>query len=54
MALTEKDEEFSDELKEDCEVRGKGGEGRGTPVSEVVQPLIPIGCVVIEVPCKHS
>ena len=32
MALTEKDEELSDELREDCEVRGmekSGREGRG-------------------------
>ena len=41
LALKEEDEEFSDELREDCEVRGEGGEGRegegrGTPVSEVV------------------
>ena len=50
VALKEEDDEFSDELREDCEVRGEGGrggegmegereeggEGRGTPVSEVV------------------
>ena len=33
MALTEKDEEFFDELREDCEVsrdgeKGEGGEGK--------------------------
>ena len=38
LALTEKDEEFSDELREDCEVRG---EGRGGPQSvRWFQPLI--------------
>ena len=29
MALTEKDEEFSDELREDCEVSGDGEKGEG-------------------------
>ena len=32
LALKEEEEEFSDELREDCEVRGeegKGGEGKG-------------------------
>ena len=29
LALTEKVEEFSDELREDCEVRGEGRGGRG-------------------------
>ena len=28
LALKEEDKEFSDELREDCEVRGEGGEGR--------------------------
>ena len=31
LALKEEDKEFSDDLREDCEVRveGRGGEGRG-------------------------
>ena len=29
LALTEKDEVFSDELREGCEVRGREEEGRG-------------------------
>ena len=29
LALKEEDDEFSDELREDCEVRGEGEEGRG-------------------------
>ena len=29
LALTEKDAEFSNELREDCEVRGEGREGEG-------------------------
>ena len=43
LALIEKDEEFSDELREDCEVRGmersgregegRVGTGRGSPIS---------------------
>ena len=33
LTLTEKGEEFSDELREGCEVRGEGR--GGTPVSEV-------------------
>ena len=43
LALTEKDKEFSDELREDCEVRGmersgreaegRVGTGRGIPIS---------------------
>ena len=38
LALTEKDEEFSDELREDCDVRG---EGRGGPQSvRCFRPLI--------------
>ena len=28
-ALTEKDEEFSDELRDDCEVRGDSEKGKG-------------------------
>ena len=28
LALTEKDEEFSDELRDDCEVRGDGEKGK--------------------------
>ena len=36
LALTEKDEEFSDKLREDCEVKGdgwrKGKRGRGREV----------------------
>ena len=38
LALKEEDEEFSDELREDCEVRGEKmrGEGEGIPVTEVV------------------
>ena len=43
LALTEKDKEFSDELRKDCEVRGmersgregegRVGTGRGSPIS---------------------
>ena len=29
LTLTENDEEFSDELREDCEVRGDGEKGKG-------------------------
>ena len=29
LSLKEEDEEFSDELTEDCEVRGEGGEVKG-------------------------
>ena len=29
LALKEEDEELSDELKRDCEVRGEGGDGKG-------------------------
>ena len=65
LALTEKDEEFSDELREDCEVRGmersgREGEGsvragRGIPVSEVVSPPYTNSvCVGVEVSCKQS
>ena len=30
LALKEEDEEFSDELREDCEVRGEEGKRRGS------------------------
>ena len=68
LALTEKDEEFSDELREDCEVKGdgyreskrKGGRevedgwrGRGIPVSEVIStPYTSSVCVGMQVSCK--
>ena len=34
LALTEKDKEFSDELREDCEVRGRGRGGEGRDLSQ--------------------
>ena len=70
MALKEEDDEFSDELREDCEVRGEGGrggegrgwkerkkrEGRGGGPQSVrwFQPITLIVCVGMEVPCKPS
>ena len=70
LALTEKDEEFSDELREGCEVKGMGrgrvykrGRGRvarerrgkGISVSEVVLPPYTNSvCVGVEVSCKQS
>ena len=60
LALTENDEEFSDELREDCEVRGmersgregegRVGTGRGSPINDVVSPLYTNSvCVGMEV-----
>ena len=69
LALTEKDEEFSDELRKDCEVKGDGqreskrgregvkreGRERVIPISEVVSaPYTNSLCVGMEVPCKQS
>ena len=59
LALKEEDDEFSDELREDCEVRGEGGEeregeGRGPQSVRWFQPITFIVCVRVEVPCKTS
>ena len=66
LALKEEDDEFSDELREDCEVRGEGeegrggegrggeGKGRGSQSLRWFQPITLIVCVGMEVPCKPS
>ena len=48
LALKEEDEEFSDELREDCEVRGERKRGEGGRESQSLrwfQPITLIVCV---------
>ena len=58
LALKEEDDEFSDELREDCEVRGerRGGKGKGGGPQSLrwFQLHTLIVCVGLEVPCKPS
>ena len=51
LGLKEEDEEFFDELREDCDLRG---EGRGSQSVRWFQPIILIVCVGVEVSCKPS
>ena len=66
MSLTEKDEEFSDELRENCEVMGdgykeskrrggreveEGWRGRGISVSEVISTPYTNSVCVLECKC---
>ena len=45
LTLKEEDEEFSDELREDCEVRGEGEGGKGIMIHEVVFNPSAIYCI---------